>query len=332
MSSLPRMETPANPSALSADLGTPDVLVVDDSPTVAKLLEMGLRSAGFAVRLAQDAAQALALAQERCPDLVLADVKMPVLDGVQLTQRLREDPRTAATTIILVTSTGVAADKLQGFEAGADDYIVKPFHIDELLARVKGLLRRATVLRSQSPLTRLPGNIQIQEEIELRVRRQAQFALLYADLDNFKSYNDRYGFLRGDHVLQATARILQDAAFDIGGATTFVGHIGGDDFVIVTELASEQRIAETAIAEFDAAIPSHYDETDRVNGYVETVNRRREIQRTPIVALSIGVASTRRRSFSHHAEVVAVASEMKAFTKRTSGSSWAVDQRAGGTG
>jgi diguanylate cyclase (GGDEF)-like protein len=322
------METPARPSVFCADLGTPDVLVVDDSPTVAKLLEMGLRTAGFSVRLAQDGGAALILAQERCPDLVLADVMMPVLDGVQLTQRLRDDPRTAATTIILVTSRGFAADKLEGFEAGADDYIVKPFHIDELLARVRGSLRRAKVLRAQSPLTRLPGNIQIQEEIELRVRRQAPFALLYADLDNFKSYNDRYGFLRGDQVIQATARVLQDAAFEIGGPSTFVGHVGGDDFVVVTELGNEQPIAETSIAGFEAVIANHYDETDRINGYVETVNRRRDIQRTPLIALSIGIASTRLRTFSHHAEVIAVASEMKSFTKRTGGSSWAVDQRA----
>ncbi|HRC08683.1 MAG TPA: response regulator transcription factor, partial [Miltoncostaeales bacterium] len=120
-----------------------DILVVDDSPTMARLLEMGLTKAGFAVRVAHDGGAAFDMATGRVPDLVLADVMMPVLDGVELTQHLRADPRTASTTIILVTAKGQSGAKLEGFEAGADDYIVKPFDIDELLARVKGALRRA---------------------------------------------------------------------------------------------------------------------------------------------------------------------------------------------
>ena len=331
--------TPANPSGSPSvpradasgtiERDVAQILVVDDSPTTARLLEMGLKKAGFSVRVAHDGGEGLDMARERCPDVVLADVMMPVLDGVQLTRQLREDPRTAGATIILVTAKGNPAAKLEGFQAGADDYIVKPFDTEEVLARIKGALRRTKMLRAQSPLTGLPGSIQFQEEMELRLRRRADFALLYCDLDNFKAYNDKYGFLRGDRVIQMTARALQDTAMQVGGSDAFVGHIGGDDFVVVAELGREQAVAESVIARFDAEILSAYDDIDRERGYIETLSRRGELQRFPIVALSIGAVTTARRTFSHYAETVVVATEMKALMKKTTGSSWAVDQRAG---
>ena len=316
----PEVDAPAHP-------GIEEILVVDDSPTMAKLLEMGLTSAGLSVRVAHDGILGLEMAVERCPDIVLADVMMPGLNGVQLTQALRDDPRTASCTIILVTAKDDSAAKLEGFEAGADDYIVKPFVIEELLARVKGSLRRAQVLRAQSPLTRLPGNVRIQEEIERRVRRTADFALLYADLDNFKAYNDKYGFLQGDRVIQMTAQVLQDVAIELCGSEAFVGHVGGDDFVVICRLGQEQEIAEAVIARFDATAPSLYDDVDREQGFIEMLNRRGELQRFPFVGVSIGIATTERRTYSHYAEAVAIACEMKSFTKKTTGSSWAVDVR-----
>ena len=324
---MPSSSPPPARGDVSAAPGIEEILVVDDSPTMARLLEMGLTNAGLSVRIANDGRVGLQMALERCPDLVLADMMMPGLNGVELTQQLRDDPRTASCTIILVTAINDAAAKIEGFDAGADDYIVKPFDIAELLARVKGALRRAKVLRAQSPLTRLPGNVRIQEEIEVRVRRQTHFSLLYVDLDNFKAYNDKYGFLQGDRVIQMTARVLQDVAIELGGSEAFVGHVGGDDFVVIGELGQEQDLAEAVIARFDEAIPAVYDEIDRSQGYIETLNRRGELQRFPLVGVSIGIATTERRTYSHYAEAVTVATEMKTFTKKSAGSSWAVDVR-----
>ena len=324
---MPSSSPPPARGDVSAAPGIEEILVVDDSPTMARLLEMGLTNAGLSVRIANDGRVGLQMALERCPDLVLADMMMPGLNGVELTQQLRDDPRTASCTIILVTAINDAAAKIEGFDAGADDYIVKPFDIAELLARVKGALRRAKVLRAQSPLTRLPGNVRIQEEIEVRVRRQTHFSVLYVDLDNFKAYNDKYGFLQGDRVIQMTARVLQDVAIELGGSEAFVGHVGGDDFVVIGELGQEQNLAEAVIARFDEAIPAVYDGIDRSQGYIETLNRRGELQRFPLVGVSIGIATTERRTYSHYAEAVTVATEMKTFTKKTAGSSWAVDVR-----
>jgi diguanylate cyclase (GGDEF)-like protein len=303
------------------------VLVVDDDPFIARLLEIELKAAGYDVRVANDGQTALGLAQERSPDLVLADVMMPNMDGFELTRRLRQDPRTAAVSIIMLTARGLSADKLEGFAIGADDYIVKPFDTPELLARIRGVLRRAREMRAQSPLTGLPGNVRIEEEIELRVERGAEFAILYADLDHFKAYNDHYGFMRGDQVIQFTARLIEEVSRQVAEGESFVGHVGGDDFVIITTPGFAEQLASALVERFDEEATELYDDEDRERGYLEVANRRGEAQQFPLLAISIGVASTARRSYGHYAEAVAIATEMKSFTKATPGSSWAIDRR-----
>ena len=306
------------------------VLVVEDDEFIARLLQAELARSGYDVRMASDGVQALDLAFERCPDLVLADVMMPHMDGLELTRRLREDPRTESASIIMLTARGLSMDKLEAFTAGADDYIVKPFDHDELLARIRGVLRRAEYMRSQSPLTGLPGNVRIEDEIDARIARADEFALMYLDLDNFKAYSDRYGFVRGDDALRTTGRLVRDAAKDVGGPATFVGHIGGDDFVVVTSPELAAPIAEEVIRRFDVLAPSLYDSEDAARGYVEAEDRQGNRQRFPLLSVSIGIATTDARSFAHRAEVVQVATELKNYAKRATESSYEIDRRASG--
>jgi len=303
------------------------ILVVDDDPIIARLLEIELMSAGYEVGLASTGEQALEVAQEKRPDLILLDVLMPGMDGFEVARRLRADPRTLPVSIIMLTATGLSASRLEGLNAGADDYIVKPFDTPELLARVKGVLRRAREVRSQSPLTGLPGYVRIEGEIERRIASKTDFAVLYADLDNFKAFNEFYGFDKGDEVLRHSALILKDVAGDAAGADSFVGHVGGDDFVLVTTTELAPSVADLIIERFDSEAPSFYLEEDRVRGFIEVENRRGDMQRYPILSISIGIASSQHRDFTHYAEVVAVAAEMKEFTKRTPGSVWAADRR-----
>ena len=303
------------------------ILVVDDDPIIARLLEIELISAGYEVGLASSGEQALEVAQAKRPDLILLDVLMPGMDGFEVARRLRSDPRTLPVSIIMLTATGLSANRLEGLNAGADDYIVKPFDTPELLARVKGVLRRAREVRSQSPLTGLPGYVRIEEEIERRIAAKADFAVLYADLDNFKAFNEFYGFDRGDEVLRHTALMLKEIAADAAGSEAFIGHVGGDDFVLVTTTDLGPSVADLIIEKFDSAAPAFYLEEDRERGFIEVENRRGDMQRYPIVSVSIGIASSERRVFTHYAEVVAVAAEMKEFTKRTPGSVWAADRR-----
>jgi len=303
------------------------ILVVDDDPFIARLLEIELRAAGYEVRTTSDGEKALEIVRQGCPDLILADVMMPNMDGYELTRRLRLDGRTATVSVILLTARGLSADKLEGFSVGADDYIVKPFDTPELLARIRGVLRRAREMRAQSPLTGLPGNIRIEEEIEKRLAGEDLFAILYTDLDHFKAYNDHYGFTRGDEAIQHTARLIQELSLAIGGMDIFVGHVGGDDFVVVCHADHATPIAERIVETFERDAPGLYDPEDRERGFIEVVNRRGETQRFPFLSVSIGIASTAHRKFEHYAQAVAIATEMKTFTKGTPGSSWAVDRR-----
>ena len=304
------------------------ILVVDDDPDIARFVEVNLRSAGYDVAVAADGEEALEKAGELRPDLVLLDVMMPRIDGFEVAQRLRKNPQTANTSIIMLTAKALSADKVTGLQSGADDYIIKPFDPIELLARVKGTLRRAKEMRNLSPLTGLPGNIRIQEEIERQVREAHPFAVLYCDLDNFKTYNDQKGFVRGDRLIQSTARIIQDAVLEFDGTEGFVGHVGGDDFVAVVDPEIAEQVAKRVAARFDEARAEFYDLEDLERGFVRMEDRKGILQDIPLVGMSIGIASSARRAFAHYGEAVAVATEMKQFAKRQLGSSYAVDRRA----
>jgi diguanylate cyclase (GGDEF)-like protein len=311
-----------------SEAGGERLLVVDDDPFIARLLEIELAAAGFQVRVANDGQQAIDLVREEAPDLVITDVMMPHVDGFELTRLLRQDPRTAHISVIILTARGLSADKLEGFAIGADDYIVKPFDTPELLARVRGVLRRSKEMRDESPLTGLPGNGRAQEEIETRVVSGQEFALLLTDLDHFKAFNDHYGFPRGDEVIQSVANLLVEVAAEFAGEDAFVAHLGGDDFAVLIPPASASMVADTVVQRFDEQAPSFFTGEDAERGWIEVLNRRGEPQRYGPITISIGVASTQRRRFAHFAEAIAVATEMRGYTKGTGASSWSVDRRA----
>jgi diguanylate cyclase (GGDEF)-like protein len=178
-----------------------------------------------------------------------------------------------------------------------------------------------------SPLTGLPGNARIQDELQRRIDAGEPFALLYADLDYFKAYNDHYGFLRGDEALRAIGRIVQDVALETGGTSVFVGHLGGDDFVLVSPLGLAEALCVGIIERCEREIPLLYEEADRDRGYIEVENRQGRIEQFPTLSMSIGVATTEKRFFSHPEEVVGVATELKEFAKRSPGSGFAFDRR-----
>ena len=303
------------------------VLVVDDDPDVARFVEVNLRSAGYEVTVASDGEEAVERALELRPDLVLLDVMMPKLDGFEVAQRLRRDPRTSSSSIIMLTAKALSADKVLGLSSGADDYIIKPFDPVELLARVKGTLRRAREMRALSPLTGLPGNIRIQEEIRRLVAEGTKFAILYADLDHFKAYNDHYGFVRGDRAIQLLARLSTEVVHDVVGPAGFVGHVGGDDFIVITPAEVAERVAEELCRRFDETATALYDRIDADRGYIEVEDRQRNVSRFPLLTLSIGIASTARRSYEHYGQAVEVATEMKQVAKRDAKSSFMVDRR-----
>lgn len=307
---------------------TKRILIADDEQAVRQLLELVLRSQGYEVLIAQNGDQLVRMAQERVPDLVLVDLMMPHLDGYEAIRQLRNDTRTAHLPMLILTAKSTPDDVVIGFETGADDYITKPFNIPELLARIKGHLRRAAQRPVRNPLTGLAGNVLLTEELKYRLRTGVDFALLYVDLDNFKAFNDTYGFSRGDRVIKLVAEALVEAVRVHGTGADFIGHIGGDDFAVLTAPEVIEDLCKMVIELFDQRVRMLYDHEDFVRGYLQAVDRQGVPRRFPIISISIGVVTTRNHSFADHDEISRIAAEMKQFAKQQPGSSYAVDARS----
>jgi diguanylate cyclase (GGDEF)-like protein len=315
----------AEPAGPRPDL----ILVVDDDPDIARFVQVNLKLHNFEVLVAGDGQEALELVEQHRPDLAVVDLMMPRMDGLELTRRLRADPMTSALPVIMLTAKGMTVDKVVGLTAGADDYLVKPFDTLELIARVRSTLRRNQEFREVSPLTGLPGNTRVRREILDRMRSGADYAVGYIDIDRFKSVNDVYGFERGDEFITALARSMHRAVQAAGLPPAFLGHIGGDDFVIVCDPKQVLPLTQKAVIDFEAAADELYDPEDAKRGYIEVPDRRGGMQRAHLVTLSIGVAQSTAtgRKYTDPREVIAVASEMKKVAKNQPGSYIAVDRR-----
>jgi diguanylate cyclase (GGDEF)-like protein len=307
---------------------SPDlILIADDDEDIVRFVEVNLRLEGFEVATAFDGEQALQGAFDLLPDLVLLDVMMPKVDGFEVCQRLRSDGRTKNISVIMLTAKSLSADKVVGLTAGADDYMIKPFDPIELVARVKSALRRAKEMRAINPLTQLPGNVQIQDEVTAHVERGDFFALMYIDIDDFKAFNDHYGFLRGDEAIKLLARCASEAVKTHGGPDAFLGHIGGDDFVAVVDPEAAEKTAQAVIDLWDEQVKALYDSGDTDAGFIEVEDRQGNMHRFDLASVSIGIATNQNRTFLSHWEASEIASEMKQFAKRNPDSTFAVDRR-----
>jgi diguanylate cyclase (GGDEF)-like protein len=304
------------------------VMVVDDDRDIARFVQVNLEVEGFDVVVAHDGEEALTLITEYRPDLAVIDLMMPGVDGLELTRRLRGNPATSSLPIIMLTAKGLTVDKVVGLTAGADDYLVKPFDTTELVARIRSTLRRTKEFRESSPLTGLPGNNRIIQEISTRAARMMPFAVGHVDIDRFKTVNDAYGFARGDEFIAALAECLQGGAAAGGEPPAFVGHVGGDDFVVVCTPEQVRPLTEYAIRAFLSAADQLCDPADAERGYLEVIDRRGHVQRAALVTISIGVALSTSRHFVDPREVIAAASEMKTVAKSQPGSYVAIDRRS----
>lgn len=301
-----------------------NILVADDEEAIVGMLQEALRMVPYDVRTAPNGEEALQQIQKLPPDLVVLDIQMPKLDGYEVCKRLKSDVYLRHIPVLMLTAQAGTRSKVRGLEFGADDYLTKPFEMEELLARIQTLLRRAQVDLEANPLTRLPGNIAIENEILHRVQNKTPFAVLYVDLNSFKAYNDVYGFVKGDEVITATSRIVRAAA---DPHKAFVGHIGGDDFIVVTTPENYETICQKILRDFDAKVPEFYSQEDRAKGYVSTKDRRGQVTKFPLLSIAVGVVTNQHRELTSLGEVSKIGAEMKHFAKEKAGSNFAVDRR-----
>jgi len=303
------------------------VLVADDDPDLRDILRSVLEPAGFAVTEAADGTQAWEAVCAKPPDLVILDYLMPGMSGPEVCGRLKRDTVLCHVPVIMLTGKSEVQDKVAGIDAGADDYVVKPFDPQELLARVRMVLRRASVDLEANPLTKLPGNVSIQRELERRIASGEAYAVCYLDLNRFKAFNDHYGFKRGDEVIQRTAEVLLQSVRTHGTPRDFIGHIGGDDFIVITSRDHAEGLCDAIIQRFVAMAGGLYDEEDRARGYLLHTDRRGQELRVPLLSIAIALVTTDGQRITHPGEVAKIGAELKAYAKRCEGSAYVKERR-----
>ncbi len=297
------------------DVNKKKILVVDDTAFMVTVISTALSDAGYEVVCANSGEEALALLNSLKPDLLLLDGVMTGMSGYDVLTVLRNDFRFNLMPIIMLTGQSDDEEKFKSLEMGADDYIVKPFNNRELLARVHNTLLRLERSRGANPLTGLRGNNDIEMEIANRLRNNEAFSVLYFDLNSFKPYNDVYGFANGDLAIKMTASVITEAIGSIGAPQDFIGHIGGDDFVAITEPALAIPIAENIIFEFDKRVLSLYTQEDVANGYITSQDRFGKVMQFGILGISIAIVNASEHSISSTLHLAEVAADLKKRAK-----------------
>ncbi len=303
------------------------VLVVDDDDQMLRLVKRVLERAGFECVAIGDGEAAHAAAVDWRPDIILLDLMLGSTTGDQILAEIRKDFRTRLIPVVFLTVRSSLKDKVEHLLAGADDYVTKPFIPEELVARLRAVISRSTNTRDLNPLTGMSGNTDILREISQRLKANERFAVMYPDIDTFKSYNDHYGFLRGDDVIKTLGTIILEVLESHFSSQHFGGHVGGDDFVILTDPSMAETIAAEITRRFDEAVPDMYDEQDRERGWIEYEDRSGTKLRTGLLSLSIGIVMAEPGSYESAAALASRAAEVKGVAKRMPGSRWVVDRR-----
>jgi len=270
------------------------ILIVDDEPTIVELLEEHLRSEGYDTIHAYSGEEALQLLEGDVPDLVLLDLMLPGMDGYEVCRLMQRDSRLNHIPVIMLTARSAVPNKVMGYERGADDYVVKPFDPDELSVRVRAQLHHL-YHEQTSELTGLPGSQRVEDKIQERTKNGLPWAIMYVDIENFTVFNESYSYLEGDELIKTAARVLQKAVAEVGGTNDFVGHVGGDQFAVITQPQNVEKIKEAAERLFSEGTQEYYSSTDRDQGYMVTVNRQGLLARTKLCGLRFDVVGTEDR-------------------------------------
>ncbi len=305
------------------------ILLIDDEEDFLIFLTELLKVVGYEVMPFSSGESALANIHSHKPHLIILDQLMPEMNGHQFCKLVRKDMLLKHLPIIMLSGKSKTEDVIGALEIGADDYVEKPFKPEYLFARIKALIYRTYRGIDANPLTILPGNNSIKEEIERRIVYEEKFAIAYLDLDNFKAINDKYGFERGDEVIKLTAKVIIDVIRDLGEENSFVGHIGGDDFIIITALEKIDNIGHEIVKRFDKIIPTVYPEEDRKRGFILSTNRQGIIQEFPIISVSIGATTTEVQAITSFVQISHITAELKEYAKKFPGSNYIIDRRGG---
>lgn len=305
----------------------PQILVIDAGDGLNASAIPLLEASGFTATLAEGPAMVQALIQETPPHCIIVPHGLRgSASGMPLAQELKHDTIYGHLPL-LMTLPASELPAIDWQSLRVDEFLIAPFNPTEFIARVQICLARAQRDLNANPLTGLPGNIAIIREAEARLGRGDAFAVAYLDLDHFKPFNDKYGFLRGDEVLRMTARVVVNAARATRSEHSFVGHIGGDDFVLIAPSELIEGACDEIVRNFDLLIPNFYDEEDRILGSIHSIDRQGNTTTFSMMTCSIAVIDTAAHTVKHVADISARAAQVKKYAKSLKGSKTCFDRR-----
>lgn len=295
--------------------------------TATARLACALSERNFTVSTLPDGASSIAAVYNDPPDLIIIHLDVPPKGGLAIAREIKLDNVFAHIPVLLLAPPDQMASLLAGGDFPFDDYLVDTADPTDLMARVDLIILRTKRQLDANPLTRLPGNNSITHELETRLRQKQDFATVYIDLDNFKAFNDKYGFDRGDQALRLTARLLVNCVSAASPQDYFIGHVGGDDFLFITPQTQFEEACDLVIQNFDAITRSLYDDDDRQKGFIVSKNRHGEEETFALMTISLAVVLNHNGRYSHHGEISAVSAELKKQAKKQSSSCCVVDRR-----
>ena len=291
-------------------MGKGRILVVEDDLDISNMLRIYFTSQGYEVVAVVRGGEALERCRQQLPHVIVLDIMLPDIDGYEVCTQLRTNLRTSHIPIIFLTQKDERSDRIAGLELGADDYITKPFDIEELRLRVQNAQRRAERESLTNPTTGLPSGKLIEEQLRLLMRRK-NWGLLYVGLPGIEAFNDVYGFVAGDEVLRFAALIMSETVDKLGTPEDFIGHVGGDDFIIIVQADRTKPIADALIKRFDGEVGAHYDYRARQQGYITYQDKDGRERRVPLMTMAIGIISPEAQQFTDIREITEAAAEAR---------------------
>lgn len=269
----------------------------------------------------------LEVALKNIPALIIINEDTIDESVIDLANTIKANEDNAITPVIVISSNTEKQHRVDVLQCFVEHYIKKPIDEQYLYYTIKNIIRLLYVNRKVSPLTGLPGNVQIQAEMKKRLLNNEHFSMIYIDLDNFKAYNDIYGFMKGDEIIKFTAKIIVENVQDLDSEDGFVGHIGGDDFVAIVSDVDYEKLCQNIIIDFDTGVLKYFDEEDIANGYMEVENRKGIMEQFPLTSVSIGVVEAKPGQYSNILEIGEIGAQVKHLSKTVPGSTYVVNKR-----
>jgi PleD family two-component response regulator len=286
------------------------VLIVEDDVDIANMLQVYFTAQGYTVFVATKGKGALEISRQQLPNVVILDIRLPDIDGYEVCRQLRGNLRTSHIPILFLTQKDERSDKIAGLQLGADDYITKPFDIEELRLRLQNALRRALYESLTSPVTGLPSSRLIEEQLK-QLLRTSDWSLLYVGIKEFVPFVDAYGFVAGDDVLRFASMIMTQVINEMGTPSDFIGHVGSSDFLIITHGGKQHQLAQQIRERFTKGIGSFYSFQDRERGSLLVSEAADKAHAVPFMTLTVGVITDTTAPFSDIREITEIAAEAR---------------------